>query len=54
MDTTIAKTLPKTQNETKEEINTTLEKQINDILPNQTLYIANLNERIKIEGTRIA
>ena len=34
--------------------NGTLEKQINDIMPNQTLYVKNLNERIKIEGTRYA
>ncbi len=30
-----------------------LEKQINDILPNQTLYLSNLNERVKIEGMSI-
>ena len=29
---------------------TLLNQQINDILPNQTLYINNLNEKIKVDG----
>jgi len=39
--------------QTNKGTNGILEKQINDILPNQTLYVANLNERIKLDGTRI-